>query len=676
MIVWGGVDYISDTNAQPGEFVQDMCGIAGILDWKPTPRPEVRAQLAAMAAQLRHRGPDSQGFYSDEAIGLAHTRLSIIDLESGAQPIHNEDNSVWVVFNGEIFNYIELRQQLQQQGHRFYTRSDTEVIVHLYEQHGDDFVSLLNGQFAIALWDQPQQRLLLARDRVGIVPLFYCKQGERLLFASEIKAMLPLFRESPRPNLAALDQLLTFWAPVSPNTLFEGVLELSPGTTLVVDRSGQRVHRYWDWQFPQHADDYRTESEQALAQELRELLIDATRLRLRADVPVGAYLSGGLDSSVLVALIHEHSDTPLRTFSIGFQDESLDESRYQEMLIDRIGTDHSNVRCTNGDIAQHFEDTIWHTECAILRNAPVPMKILSGLVHQQQYKVVLTGEGADEVFGGYDIFKEAKLRRFWARQPDSNWRHRLLERLYPWLDLPRGQAPAYVRNFYGQGLDRPELAWFSHLPRWDTTARAKAFYSGAVAEQLRDNALDTLAASLPPAIGRWHGFNRAQYLEVKTLMAGYLLCSQGDRMLMANSVEGRFPFLDHRVIEFANRLPPRLKMKVLNEKYLLKQAMKKYIPSAIIARHKQPYRAPDIPAFIDAERKQPLPFAAELLSEQTLKRFGYFDDKKVALLLKKACRGSATSYKDNQTFVGILATQSWHRQFIDNHTSQHQLQSD
>jgi asparagine synthase (glutamine-hydrolysing) len=652
-----------------------MCGIAGILDWQGTTPGHMQARLQVMADRLQHRGPDGQGFYIQGPLGLAHTRLSIIDLQGGEQPIHNEDRSIQVIFNGEIFNYIELRESLQSQGHRFYTHSDTEVIVHLYEQYGDQFVGHLNGQFAIALWDARRERLLLVRDRVGIAPLFYTRKDQRLVFASEIKAILPQASGSPRLNAQALDQLLTFWSPVSPNTLFEGIFELAPGTMLVVDRSGEQLHRYWDWEFPASDDAYWQGDESSLAEELRELLIDATRLRLRADVPVGAYLSGGLDSSILASLIHHHSDAPLRTFSIGFDDPALDEQRYQRLLIDHLGARHSSIQCSTADIGNQFEDTIWHTETAILRTAPVPMKILSSLVRGQNYKVVLTGEGADEVFGGYDIFKEAKIRRFWAQQPDSAWRHRLLERLYPWLDLPRGQAPAFVRNFYGQGLDDPQLPWFSHLPRWDTTSRAKLFYTQDLQQQLRDSAVDTLAASLPSGIGRWHPFNRGQYIEAKSLMAGYLLCSQGDRMLMANSVEGRFPFLDHRVIEFANRLQPRLKMRVLNEKYLLKQALKQYIPPSIIERHKQPYRAPDIPALMEADGKRPLPFVADLLSADTLGRYGYFDAKKVGLLLRKATRGSAVSFKDNQALVAIVATQSWHRQFIERHQSFEQLES-
>jgi len=643
-----------------------MCGIAGILDWR-TDTALRRRQLEVMIRQLRHRGPDGFGFLTQGPIGLAHARLSIIDLAGGDQPIRNEDGSVQVIFNGEIFNYIELRADLERAGHRFYTQSDTEVIVHLYEEHGDEFPRYLNGQFAIALWDVTRERLLLVRDRVGICPLFYTEGDARLLFASEVKALLPLFESAPRLHLPALDQIMTSWAPVSPNTLFEDVLELSPGTMLIAERGSRRLQRYWDWSFPSAPEEYRLGGDEQLASELRELLIDATRIRLRADVPVGAYLSGGLDSSALTSLIHRHGGAPLRTFSIGFDEQALDESSYQRMMIEYLQASHSHIRCTNRDVGEHFLDTVRHAETVVLRNSPVPMKLLSGLVRAQGYKVVLTGEGADEVLGGYDIFKEAKVRQFWARQPKSQWRPLLLKRLYPYLDISSAQAPVYLRNFYGIGLDRPQAPCFSHWPRWDTSARAKLFFSDSVQGGLRASAEAAIESALPAGFAAWHPFNRAQYLEAKGLMGGYLLCSQGDRMLMANSVEGRFPFLDHRVIEFANRLPPRLKMKVLNEKYLLKRALRDYLPPAIVARHKQPYRAPDIPAFIDPVKQRPLEFVEALLSTEKIKNYGYFDDKRVALLMKKAVRGGAIGYRDNQALVGILSTQVWHHLFIENH---------
>lgn len=640
-----------------------MCGIAGILN-QNTGRPPSETELSSMITQLRHRGPDGYGYFSDAHIGLAHARLSIIDLSGGTQPIHNEDRSVWVIFNGEIFNYIELRAQLESQGHVFYTHSDTEVIVHLYEQYGDEFVHHLNGQYAIALWDTLRRRLLLIRDRAGILPLFYTQLNQRLIFASEVKAILPVLGQAPRLNPDALDQIMTFWAPVSPDTIFENVHEVSPGCMLIVSGDSVRQYRYWDWSFPEDGK-YHSGSVAEQAEQLRELLIDATRLRLRADVPVGAYLSGGLDSSVLAALIRNHSDVHLRTFSIGFEDRGFDESEYQNQMVTHLHTDHSQICCRQADIAAEFQRTIWHTESPILRTAPVPMGLLSGLVRAQGFKVVLTGEGADEVLGGYDIFKEAKIRRFWAKNPASVTRPLLLKRLYPYLEMPQGRAAAYLSAFFGMGIDRPDAAAFAHLPRWVSTAKSKEFFSPDLHASLRANAQQTLESRLPAALSAWHPFNRGQYIEAKSLMAGYLLCSQGDRMLMANSVEGRFPFLDHRVIEFANRVDPRLKMHVLQEKYLLKQAMRRYLPETILGRYKQPYRAPDIASFTGEKVPE---FVADLMSETHLRRVGLFDAAKTARLVQKAQQGRAKGNKDNMAFVGILSTQLWHHLFVDNYS--------
>jgi asparagine synthase (glutamine-hydrolysing) len=565
------------------------------------------------------------------------------------------------VFNGEIFNYLELRAELIAQGHRFYTHTDTEVIVHLYEQHGDAFVDRLNGQFAFALWDAPRRRLLLARDRVGIVPLFYTVDGARLVFGSEVKAMLPVLGHAPRLDAAALDELMTFWAPVGRRTLFEGIEQLPPGQMLIAEQGQLTYRNYWDWSFPMDGE-YRQGSDDELAEELRTLLTDATRIRLRADVPVGAYLSGGLDSSALVALIGHQGGARLRTFSIGFEDEGLDETGFQQQMIRHVNADHSSIRCTTAGVGEAFFDTILHTEAPVLRTAPVPMSMLSGLVREQGYKVVLTGEGADEVLGGYDLFKEGKIRRFWARNADSSWRPLLLKRLYPYLNLTQAQGLAYLKSFFGTGLDQPDSPFFSHMTRWQTTAQCKAFFSGDLASRLRGDAVSRLAEGMPDNIHRWHPFNRAQYVEAKVLMAGYLLCSQGDRMLMANSVEGRFPFLDHRVIEFANGLHPRHKMRVLKEKFLLKRAMKPYLPESIVARHKQPYRAPDIPAFFSGGRTE---YVRELLNPETIARYGYFDAPKVQRLLQKIERGHAIGNKDNMAFVGILSTQLWHYHFVE-----------
>ncbi len=637
-----------------------MCGIAGIARTAAGP-PPTETDVRAMLPALRHRGPDGNGVYVGDGIALGHTRLSIIDLEGGAQPMHNEDRTVWVTFNGEIFNYVELRQELLAQGHAFHTASDTEVLVHAYEEWGDDFVHHLNGQFAIGLWDARRRRLVLVRDRPGILPLYYIEDGGRLRFASEVKSLLATCRAAPQLDAVALDQIFTGWSPAAPRTAFEGVRELPPGHHLIRDETGTRVAPYWEWEYPESGG-HDPRAEELLVEELSALLADATRIRLRADVPVGAYLSGGLDSSALVAMMRTSSAAALRTFSIGFESAEHDEQVHQQQLVAHLGVDHTSTLCTTASIGEEFPGTILHTEMPILRTAPVPMRLLSREVRRQDFRVVLTGEGADEVFGGYDIFKEAKIRRFWSRDPASRLRPLLLKRLYPWLDVGGSQGIAYLRSFYGAGIDAPDAPLFSHLTRFQTTAQCKQFFSAEFTARLQDRAEDAFASLIPRAAASWDPFHRAQQLEARTLMSGYLLSAQGDRMLMANSVEGRFPFLDHRVMEFASRLDPRLKMRVLNEKYLLKRAMRHRLPPAIVQRHKQPYRAPDIAAF---HAGRPLPWMEELLSERVLRAYGYFDPAKVALLVRKAASGRATAFRDNMAFVGILSTQLWHHHFIE-----------
>lgn len=638
-----------------------MCGVAGVYNLKESRKPDSN-MLQRMISTLGHRGPDSTGFYIDEHVGLAHARLSIIDLESGEQPIHNMDKSVWVIFNGEIYNYVEIKLDLEKKGYRFYTHSDTEVIVHLYDEYGENFVDHLNGQFAIVLWDNKSRKLVLTRDRVGIAPLFYSVFNNKLYFGSEIKAILAAMPEKPQLNLQALDQLLTFWSPVTPNTIFDNIYEVSPGQILTVNNGNIYKRIYWDWNYPIY-NDFRSDKFEDIVEEVKSLLIDATRIRLRADVPVGAYLSGGLDSSVLVSIIKNYTDTDLKTFSIEFDEGSLDESSYQQELINHLDTQHRKIRCSDGDIVDNFRQAIWHTELPILRSAPIPMSLLSSLVHESDYKVVLTGEGSDEVFGGYDIFKESKIRQFWAANPHSSCRPILLKKLYPYLDVSPGKAQRYLENFFGQGLDTPELNYFSHIPRWETTSKIKQFFSADVKASLLNDAVTGYNAMLPEDFDKLHPFTKGQYIESKTLMSGYLLCSQGDRMLMMNSVEGRFPFLDHRVIEFANTLHPKYKMKGLNEKYILKKAMGDQIPQSIVERHKQPYRAPDISSFTGNNIRQ---YVEDLLSADRIEEYNYFDKSKTSLLMKKINAGKAIGYKDNMAFMAILSTQCLHEQFIKN----------
>ncbi len=608
-----------------------------------------------MIGTLEYRGPDGFGFHLDGPVGLAHARLAIIDLSTGDQPVHNEVQDIWVVFNGEIFNYKELRAQLQGLGHRFYTQSDTEVIVHLYEEHGDRFVEHLNGQFAIALWDQRRSRLVLARDRVGIRPIYYARAEGRLWFGSEVKALLAVVPKLRCLNLRGIAEAFSLWAPIDPDTVFEGVQTVPPGYILTVEASGREMlTKYWDWDFPEQPATTKRSIDDVAA-ELRELLIDAVRLQLRADVPVGAYLSGGLDSSGLVSLIRTFSSAPLRTFSVTFEDAEFDESEHQQEMVAFLGTDHTTLRCTRSDIASAFPELIRHTEAPVLRTAPTPLMLLSAKVREHGFKVVLSGEGADEVFGGYDLFKEAKVRRFWAKQPDSRIRPMLLQRLYPYLKNSPAQAAAFSREFFRQGMSDVSDPFFAHMPRWRTSRKALGFLSAEARASLGNfDPIEHLRGQLPGTSGRWSNLARDQYVEAKTLLAGYLLSSQGDRVAMANSVEGRVPYLDHRVIEFAAQLPPHYKIRALREKHVLRQALAGLLPERVVNRVKQPYRAPDSQCFFRDGKA--VDYVEELLSPSRLAQAGYFDREAVGKLVQKCRGGRATGFADNQAFVGVLST--------------------
>jgi len=640
-----------------------MCGIAGILNLNDTLAPPGREELVPMISVIRHRGPDEAGLYLDDHMGLGHVRLSIIGLEGGGQPISNEDGSLWIIYNGEAFNYVELKPELLQKGHRFTTDTDTEVLLHLYEEYGPACLEKINGQFALAIWDNRKKELFLARDRIGIRPLFYTRNGRRLLFASEIKALFT-HPDVPRAiNSEALHQVFTFWTTLEGNTIFEGIRELPPGHYMTV-KDGHITKRAF-WTLPYYAPENRWQSSFTEACEaLHDLLLDAVRIRLRADVPVGAYLSGGLDSSLITALIARNFNNRLKTFSIGFQEGSFDETRYQQEMIAHLQTDHRRTLASNQLIREHFADLVWHAEKPILRTAPVPLYLLSGLVRDNQLKVVLTGEGADEVFGGYNIFKEAKIRQFWGRQPDSKVRPLLLQKLYPYIFKNPGRTSAFLYAFYAVKTGDMEDPCFSHRIRWNNTGKNIQFFSPQIAAKLngapwRDKVLE----GLPPGFADRDLLARAQHLEMEVFLSNYLLSSQGDRPAMANSLEIRLPFLDYRVIDFAARMPPQWKINGLNEKYLLKKSFSKEVPDIVRNRPKQPYRAPIREVFFNPA---PDDYVDTMLSEDSLRQAGLFDPQKVGRLLQKYRKGGHGSEVQNMAVVGILSAQLTHYQFVSN----------
>jgi len=638
-----------------------MCGIVGAVDWTGGRPPEVDL-LRRMLFIIRHRGPDEFGVYVDEKAGIGCARLSIVDLSTGGQPIPNEDRSLWIVFNGEVYNHPELREELERKGHRFSTRTDTEVILHLYEDLGPECLQHLNGQFAIAIWDTRKEELFLARDRLGIRPLFYTLLPEGVVFGSEVKAVLLDPRVEARLDPYALAQAFTFWAPLAPRTVFQGIRELPPGHYMRVRADFHTIARYWRLSFPEAGREEHVGVEEAAAR-LRDLLADATRLRLRADVPVGSYLSGGLDSTLIAALIRQHVPNTLSTFSIAFQEAAFDERPYQEIATAFLQTAHRRTECTNRDIGAVFPDVVWHAEAPLLRTSPAPMFLLSRLVHGSGIKVVLTGEGADEFLGGYNIFKEDKIRRFWACQPDSAWRPLLLHRLYPYVaDLSRG-GDAFLWAFFRRGLSEVDRSGYSHQIRWRNIRSLHRLFSAALREVLGEyDPVGEFLSTLDGLLSPWGPLAQAQYLEVATFMSSYLLSSQGDRMMAANSVEGRFPFLDHRVVEFAARLPPHLKIRGLQEKYVLRKSAQGLLPPQVWQRRKQPYRAPIHPAFF-----APSPdYVEAMLAPEAIQAVGLFDLEGVARLVRKCRSGRRMGERDDMALVGVISVQLLHHLFVAN----------
>jgi asparagine synthase (glutamine-hydrolysing) len=652
-----------------------MCGIAGIIhlsDRRDSPTVE---SLQSMIAAIRYRGPDEYGLYRDHHAGLVHARLSIIDLQTGQQPMSNEDRTLWVVFNGEIFNFIELKIELEKLGHRFQTHSDTEIILHAFESWGTDCFSRFNGQWALALWNAQTHTLILSRDRIGVRPLYIHESKRRILFGSEIKA---LFTDPSVPrsiNPQGLDQTFTYWASLAPVTMFEGIEELPPASFRVYGPEGEKKEKlYWrpiysgaprTWDDDSHFPSFTDTTEL-----LREKLEQATRLRmLRSDVPVGSYLSGGLDSSLIAQLGRRAKEGRFETFSIRFDDPEFDETEYQRMMASTLDSSHREIVVTRKDIAQVFPDVIRHTERPILRTAPAPLFLLSKAVRESGIKAVLTGEGADEMLAGYDIFREAKIRQFWSHQPVSKARPMLFDRIYPYLARSPQRARGMAFEFWKKGLERAGSPGFSHEPRWQTTSSLKKFLSRNILDSLEKNPPSSPLNNLPESFSRWDSLAQAQYLEITTLLSTYLISSQGDRMLMAHSVEGRFPFLDAEVMEFCNNLPAEYKLAFLQEKRILKKVAEGVIPEPIIHRKKQPYRAPDAASFLSRDTP---PYVQELFSDDALKRNGIFDPQTVQGFYNKCIsrrekihESGLFSNTDNMAFVGILSTQLLVQQFIE-----------
>jgi asparagine synthase (glutamine-hydrolysing) len=575
-----------------------MCGITGAVAMRPG-RPVQGDVLDRMTSALIHRGPDASGRFVEDNVGLGFRRLSIIDLETGHQPMYSEDGNVVMICNGEIYNHQELRAELVSRGHVFRSRCDVEVIVHLYEECGIRLLDKINGQFAVAIYDRAERQLFLARDHLGILPLYYTQTAEHFVFGSEIKSILRHPDVRAEVDLTGLDQILTFPGLVSPRTMFREIRSLENGQYLTLRDGVVRVVRYWDLDYPLLGDEPPRRPDSYYVESLYDLLSQAVRYRLRANVPVGIYLSGGLDSSLIAALANEVSPGS-RSFSISFPGTGIDESPYQRLMVEAASLSHHEAACDPSFIIEHLPQVVLHAECPVKETYNACSLKLSNMVRATGTKVVLSGEGADELFAGYVGYR---------------FDHAGFHRGGRGGELDVALEDELARKMWGDSRVRYERDYSA----WRNAKMD--IYSNGVAEEFQS--FDCLHHPVVDH-GRLAGrspLHQRSYLDVKLRLVDHLLSDHGDRMALANSVEARYPFLDRNVVEFATTIPADLKVHQQGEKFVLKEVARGIVPSRIINREKFGFRAPASPALLSLATE----WMSDLLSFERIKRQGYFN---------------------------------------------------
>ena len=602
-----------------------MCGIAGLMDLRGGRRIDAEV-LRKMTNVLVHRGPDSDGYFIDENVALGFRRLSIIDLESGDQPLYNEDRFAVIVCNGEIYNYRQLRSEAVARGHVFQTESDVETLVHLYEDEGIGLLNSINGQFAFALYDKRERTLFLARDHFGINPLYYTVIDGLLIFASEIKAILqhPL---APREvDLTGLDQVFSFPGLVSPRTLFKGIESLKSGHYLRVNGSGLKQTEYWDLDYPRVDEVVADRPERFYVERLTELFSQSVSYRLQADVPVGFYLSGGLDSSMVAAAIRQASPNIQRhSFSIGFTEKEICESKYQTLMSEHVDSRHHSIIFDWPEIAENLKAMIYHSECAVKETYNTCSMALSKAASSNGITVILTGEGADELFAGYVgyRFDQSGLRGSSNGDMAAILEEEIRERLWGDADL------------------------FYETDQYAFREIKSALYSSALNEVFDE--FDCLNFELvnKDRLKDRHPIHQRSYLDFKLRLSDHLITDHGDRMSMVNSVEARYPFLDIDLVEFSKQIPPELKLNELTEKYILRKVAEGLVPPEIINREKYGFHAPGSPYLL----RQNIEWINDLLSFERIKKQGYFNPHTIELLKK---RYTKTGFRLNLPFENDL----------------------
>jgi asparagine synthase (glutamine-hydrolysing) len=625
-----------------------MCGICGFYEFK-FHAPAGKRVLSDMLEVLHHRGPDDLGMHIDKDLALGMRRLSIIDLDGGKQPISNEDGRVVTVFNGEIYNFQSLREQLQSRGHSFRTATDTEVIVHLYEDFGEECLEHLRGMFGLAVWDSCRRRLFLARDRLGIKPLYFTEAGGRLVFGSEIKAILQHPAVEAKLNVEGLSNFLSLKYVPAPQTMFEGIYALPPGCCLTCDENGVKVRRYWDLSFVNQGNGGL--SEEVYAEQLAALLRECVKLHLVSDVPFGAFLSGGLDSSTIVALMSQFLNEPVKTYSVGFEGdaEAFSELPYARLVAKKFQTDHHEVFIGPHHLINLLEKVIWHLDQPIGDEASLANYMVAELA-SRQVKMVLTGEGGDELFAGY------------ARYAG--------ERLSPLFKLLPKAAKSLVLAASAQlpGLRRQKLALFALCQSDEATRFVNWFplFNSEMKEALLSTDLKGELSGYDAGyvfrehLARTDGtepLNRMLYVDTKLWLPDDLL-ARGDKTSMAVSLEARVPLLDHKLVEFAAALPQNLKLKGFARKYLLKKVSRASLPPQIIQRKKKGFPMPFTLWF----QREARSFLHDVLSASTVRRRGLFNPLFVEKLLKEHEKGFADH---GSLLYGLLSVELWQRCFMD-----------
>ncbi len=638
-----------------------MCGIAGAIDLTGN-RLIAPGTLHSMADAIVHRGPDEDGYFQHAGVSLANRRLSIIGLFDGKQPIANEDESIWVVFNGELFDYPEQRRKLEQKGHRFRTHCDTELFPHMWEEFGDAMFEHLHGQYAVALWDGRARRLILARDRVGICPLYWSRQGDWLLFGSEIKAILASDMVTARPDLRGINHVFTFFGMPGPVTCFEGISSLLPGHFLDIRQTdggrrsiADRIH--WQLDFPDQGDEDCGDPK-TFVDEFERLMLAAVEKRLRADVPVVSYLSGGVDSSVVVAMACKIRGEAIPTFTIRIDDPNLDETSEAGITSKHLGCRPTIVNFGADEVLKTYPRLVQAAECPVIDTSCAALLLLAQEVHHQGFKVALSGDGADEWLAGYPWYKIHKLLGYLDFIPGLRLSDRA-RRLF----LKLGGSPLYPPETVQRARDAVggPNPW---LDVYGLVSLSKLRFFGPALREVMANHLpySDLGLNLDRA-KKWHPLNRGLYLGARAHLPGLQLHAKGDRIGMHNSVEIRYPFLDEDVVDFLARIDPRMKMHGFRDKRILRLMAERHLPKATAWRKKAMFRAP----FDSFHCDRPPAFVEQLLSPESLRRAGYFDVEEVThwrRAFKQMRRGTQRTSVE-MGLSGVLSTQLWHQLFID-----------